>query len=109
MDTYKGKLTEGSALEYVLFITFFPQLILGPIVHYRELQPQFRKAGLFRRNPDNFSLGMCIFIVGLFKQVVSGNADGFLDNFPLHQRAISGVGRQAAANAMVLGVESLQS
>lgn len=85
VDTYKGKLTEGSALEYVLFITFFPQLILGPIVHYRELQPQFRSAGLFRWNPDNFSLGMCIFIVGLFKKVVLGNTDGFFDDFPLHQ------------------------
>lgn len=70
VDTYKGKLPEGGALEYVLFITFFPQLIMGPIVHYRELQPQFRSAGLFRWNPDNFSLGMCIFIVGLFKKVV---------------------------------------
>lgn len=70
VDTYKGRLKQGSALEYILFITFFPQLIMGPIVQYRELQPQFRNAGFLRWNPDNFSLGMCIFIVGLFKKVV---------------------------------------
>lgn len=70
VDTYKGRLKEGSALEYVLFITFFPQLIMGPIVHFRELQPQFRSPGLLRWNADNLSIGMSIFIVGLFKKVV---------------------------------------
>lgn len=48
VDSYKGRLKEGSALEYILFITFFPQLIMGPIVQYRELQPQFRNAGFLR-------------------------------------------------------------
>lgn len=70
VDSYKGRLKQGSVVEYLLFITFFPQLIMGPIVQYRELQPQFRSESLLRWNAENFSLGLCIFIVGLFKKVV---------------------------------------
>lgn len=108
VDTYKGKLTEGSALEYVLFITFFPQLIMGPIVHYRELQPQFRSAGLFRWNPDNFSLGMCIFIVGLFKKVVLADSiapfvDGVYGNVAQGER-IAPVDAWAAALGFTLQI-----
>jgi len=74
IDTYRGKLYRSSALEYCLFITFFPQLIMGPIVHYRELIPQFRAANILKFCSENFALGLSIFIIGLFKKVVI--ADG---------------------------------
>lgn len=74
VDTYKGRLGPVKPLEYCLFVTFFPQLIMGPIVHYREFEPQLRDHSFFKWNPDNFSVGLTILIIGLFKKVVL--ADG---------------------------------
>jgi len=70
VDTYKGRFKAYGPLEYGLFIVFFPQLIMGPIVHFRELLPQLRSDRLLRWSADNFSVGLSIFIVGLFKKVV---------------------------------------
>lgn len=81
VDTFKGGLRKISWVEYCLFITFFPQLLMGPIVHYRELMPQFRLPTLCVWRWDNIALGLSIFIVGLFKKVVL--ADGispYVDN-----------------------------
>jgi D-alanyl-lipoteichoic acid acyltransferase DltB (MBOAT superfamily) len=75
VDTYKGKLVNTSPLEYATFITFFPQLIMGPILHNREIQPQLRAPNLFKWCSDNFAVGLSIFIIGLFKKVVL--ADSF--------------------------------
>ncbi len=43
IDTYKGIGEKSSFLDYTLFVTFFPQLIAGPIVHHQEMMPQFNK------------------------------------------------------------------
>ncbi len=74
VDTFRGGLRKAGWLEYCLFITFFPQLIMGPIVHYRELVPQFRISNICTCRWDNIALGLSIFIIGLFKKVVL--ADG---------------------------------
>lgn len=74
VDTYKGGLRKAGWMEYCLFITFFPQLVMGPIVHYRELIPQLRAATITIRRWDNIALGLSIFIIGLFKKVIL--ADG---------------------------------
>jgi alginate O-acetyltransferase complex protein AlgI len=57
-------------LDYVLFVTFFPQLIAGPIVHHNEVIPQFDRPGFTRWNTGNFLLGLSIFSIGLFKKTV---------------------------------------
>jgi D-alanyl-lipoteichoic acid acyltransferase DltB (MBOAT superfamily) len=72
VDVYRGNVKEHNFLHYCLFVTFFPQLIAGPIVHHKEMLPQFRK-GIFIRF-DNLSVGFTIFIIGLFKKVIL--ADG---------------------------------
>ncbi|MEJ1298621.1 MAG: MBOAT family O-acyltransferase [Candidatus Sedimenticola sp. (ex Thyasira tokunagai)] len=74
VDTYRGRLSQTGVLEYCLFIVFFPQLVMGPIVHYRELIPQFRSKNLCVWRWNSVALGLSIFIVGLFKKVVL--ADG---------------------------------
>jgi D-alanyl-lipoteichoic acid acyltransferase DltB (MBOAT superfamily) len=73
-DVYQGKAQEIDLLRYALFVTFFPQLIAGPIVHHQEMMPQFRSSavGTFRLN--NLVVGSTIFVIGLFKKVVL--ADG---------------------------------
>lgn len=62
-------------LNYCLFVTFFPQLIAGPIVHHKEMMPQFANTRNKIINYKNIALGLFIFSVGLFKKVVI--ADNF--------------------------------
>ena len=57
-------------LTYCLFVTFFPQLIAGPIVHHKEMMPQFANIRNRTINYKNIALGLFIFSIGLFKKAV---------------------------------------
>ena len=74
-DSYKGFVDRPSFLNYIVFVTFFPQLIAGPIVHHKEMMPQYSK--LLNKNISykNIYLGIFIFSLGLFKKTVI--ADNF--------------------------------
>jgi len=74
VDSYKGLTKEYNFLHYCLFVTFFPQLIAGPIVHHGEMMPQFARDALYRFRADKLAVGLTIFVIGLFKKVVL--ADG---------------------------------
>ncbi|MEH6592408.1 MAG: MBOAT family O-acyltransferase [Halioglobus sp.] len=80
VDCYRTGLKERDPIDYALFVSFFPQLIAGPIVHHREIMPQFRATDnrLFR--PSNFALGTFVFTVGLFKKVVIADSFEILVN-----------------------------
>jgi len=70
VDSYREETKEYDFLNYTLFVTFFPQLIAGPIVHHKEMMPQFasRKAKII--NYKNISMGLFIFSMGFFKKVI---------------------------------------
>ncbi len=70
VDTYRQKTDEHSFLHYALFVTFFPQLIAGPIVHHSEMMKQFTRKTTFDFNFKKFELGLTIFSLGLFKKVI---------------------------------------
>ena len=70
IDVYQGKAEEYSFLHYCLFVTFFPQLIAGPIVHHKEMMPQFMKPETYRFIPENLAVGLAIFMLGLFKKMI---------------------------------------
>lgn len=74
-DCYQIETQEYDFLNYCLFVTFFPQLIAGPIVHHKEMMPQF----VFLRNKlvnwKNIGTGLFVFSLGLFKKVII--ADSF--------------------------------
>lgn len=70
VDSYKCETKEYDFLNYALFVTFFPQLIAGPIVHHKEMMPQFANVRNKVRNYRNIALGLFIFSIGLFKKVV---------------------------------------
>lgn len=70
VDAYRGETHEYNFIHYCLFITFFPQLIAGPIVHHKEMLPQFEKDGLFKAWASNLAIGGTIFFFGLFKKVM---------------------------------------
>jgi D-alanyl-lipoteichoic acid acyltransferase DltB (MBOAT superfamily) len=56
-------------LDYAFFILFFPQLVMGPIVHFREIVPQTLRREFCGLRWDNVAVGLAIFAVGLFKKV----------------------------------------
>ncbi|MFA7084216.1 MAG: MBOAT family protein [Arcobacteraceae bacterium] len=70
VDSYRGETKEYDFLNYALFVTFFPQLIAGPIVHHSEMMPQFASKWNLAKNYKNIALGLFIFSIGLFKKVV---------------------------------------
>jgi alginate O-acetyltransferase complex protein AlgI len=73
IDVHSRRIESFTARDYCLFVLFFPQLIAGPIVHYREMMPQFH--GLPRRfDAENVAVGVTLFLFGLFKKAVI--ADG---------------------------------
>lgn len=74
VDTYSGKVREPGIVPYTLFVTFFPHLIAGPVLHHAEMMPQFARESTYRFNLENFRIGAIYFAIGLFKKVVL--ADG---------------------------------
>jgi len=74
VDTYQGKVKEYSFIHYLLFVTYFPHLIAGPVLHHKEMMPQFAHASTYRFSYENMAVGLTIFFIGLFKKIVL--ADG---------------------------------
>jgi len=70
VDSYRGETKEYDFLNYANFVTFFPQLIAGPIVHHSEMMPQFARTRNKVINYTNIALGLFMFSIGLFKKVV---------------------------------------
>lgn len=70
VDSYRGETREYDLLNYALFVTFFPQLIAGPIVHHKEMMPQFAAVKNLARRYRNIAAGLFLFALGLFKKVV---------------------------------------
>ncbi|MGF1515970.1 MAG: MBOAT family O-acyltransferase [Elainellaceae cyanobacterium] len=70
VDVSTGKIRDANFLRYCLFVTFFPQLIAGPIVHHAEMMPQFEQRRLFRPSARSLALGITLFAIGAFKKTV---------------------------------------
>lgn len=70
VDAYRGQAKEYNFLDFTLFVMYFPQLIAGPIVHHKDLIPQFRSPSLFKLNLSNLSVGLMMFTLGLCKKVI---------------------------------------
>jgi D-alanyl-lipoteichoic acid acyltransferase DltB (MBOAT superfamily) len=68
VDTYKGRVQELPFWDHVFFISFFPQLIAGPIVRQDDLLPQLRSKSEWRLRADQLAVGIALFSLGLFKK-----------------------------------------
>ena len=69
IDVQAGHVRSFTFQDYCTFVLFFPQLIAGPIVHYREMMPQFHAASC-RFDKENVAVGLTLLFFGLFKKVV---------------------------------------
>jgi alginate O-acetyltransferase complex protein AlgI len=73
-DAYQKGAREGNFVRYGLFVTYFPHLIAGPVLHHAQMMPQFRVAATYRFDSSNFVGGLAILALGMLKKVVF--ADG---------------------------------
>lgn len=69
VDINRGGAKAESFGEFLLFVAFFPQLVAGPIVHWREMGPQIAAIGAPRDRAHDTALGLSIFAIGLFKKL----------------------------------------
>jgi alginate O-acetyltransferase complex protein AlgI len=89
VDVHAGRVSRFTLREYALFVLFFPQLIAGPIVHFREMMPQF-KAAPCRFDANDASVGVSLFFFGLAKKLVLADPLSAVVG-PLYERAALGV------------------
>ncbi|RYF69333.1 MAG: MBOAT family protein [Comamonadaceae bacterium] len=76
VDCWQGKVRERSFVHYVLFVTYFPHLIAGPVLHHAQMMPQFANPANYRFNPDKVALGLAIFSFGLAKKLLIADKMG---------------------------------
>jgi alginate O-acetyltransferase complex protein AlgI len=74
VDTYRWRLREARPVHYGLFVTYFPHLVAGPVLHHAQMMPQFADRSIYRLHGGNLVAGLAIFTIGLLKKVVL--ADG---------------------------------
>ena len=85
VDSYRGETKEYDVINYLLFITFFPQLIVGPIIHHAEVVPQFENEENQKLNLDNLAKGIFLFAIGCAKKiciadVLTSDAQAFFES-----------------------------
>lgn len=68
VDVYRGQARERQALHYLLFVSFFPHLIAGPILHHAQMMPQFKQPTIAQFTPKHFAWGLTLFAIGLAKK-----------------------------------------
>lgn len=91
VDVYRGEAHEYNFIHYLLFVTYFPHLIAGPVLHHAQMMPQFAKKKTYQLQLDNVALGLSIFTIGLAKKVL------LADNFAVYAEpvfAATGLGIQ---------------
>ncbi|MBC3919966.1 MBOAT family protein [Undibacterium sp. CY18W] len=96
VDVYRGKAQEVDFIHYLLFVTYFPHLIAGPIIHHAQVMPQLLNPDTGRLKLNNVALGLSIFTVGLAKKVL------LADNFSAYADAVF----LAAKNGEMLALET---
>jgi D-alanyl-lipoteichoic acid acyltransferase DltB (MBOAT superfamily) len=70
VDAARGEARVKEFMPYLLFVTYFPHLLAGPIIHHKQVMPQFRLASTYRPSAENIAAGLTIFTIGLAKKVL---------------------------------------
>lgn len=93
IDVHRGIAREYNFIHYILFVTYFPHLIAGPVLHHKQMMPQFAAPSTYRVKLDDVAIGFAIFTIGLAKKVLLADNfasyvvpvfDAAQDGTPLH-------------------------
>ncbi|MDF9392313.1 MULTISPECIES: MBOAT family O-acyltransferase [Methylococcus] len=76
VDVFRGIAKEYDFIHYVLFVTYFPHLIAGPVLHHKQMMPQFASASIYRPQYSNMGIGLTLFTIGLAKKVLLADSFG---------------------------------
>ncbi|MDK9725448.1 MAG: MBOAT family protein [Sterolibacteriaceae bacterium MAG5] len=95
VDVYRGIAREYNFIHYVLFVTYFPHLIAGPVLHHKQMMPQFGHAETYRINLESINVGLTIFIIGLAKKVL------LADQFALYANPVFDVVAQGGEPKLI--------
>jgi D-alanyl-lipoteichoic acid acyltransferase DltB (MBOAT superfamily) len=89
VDVYRKKISPGDFFSYVAFVSFFPQLIAGPIVHFKDMNQQFFSRKWRAFDASLFNKGVMLFSIGLFKKIVLADSLAVFSN-PIFASALAG-------------------
>jgi len=96
LDVFRGKIRPGkSFLDYALYVTFFPQLVAGPIVRAADFLPQCERPR--RASSGQLGWGFSLMVLGLFQKIVI--ADGMMA--PVVELAFDTIGYSGTVNAWI--------
>jgi len=70
VDSYQRQVSEYRFTHYMLFVSYFPHLVAGPVLHHKEMMPQFADPRNYFPSAANFAVGLSIFVIGLAKKVL---------------------------------------
>ena len=91
VDCYRSRTHESNIVNYALFVTIFPHLIAGPIIHHAQMRPQFDRIGREPIHTEFIRMGILIFVIGLAKKVL------LADNLVVGADAVFNAADQGAA------------
>ena len=82
VDSWQGRAKEPSLAHYFLFVTYFPHLIAGPVLHHNQMMPQFTNTETYNPNYNKIAVGLSIFTIGLAKKILIADPLGvYVSNF----------------------------
>jgi alginate O-acetyltransferase complex protein AlgI len=100
VDVFRGKVVERNPVHYALFVTYFPHLIAGPVLHHAEMMPQFRLGAIYSPRLRSFTIGLAFLLMGLAKKVLVADSVAPIANMVFGHDP----GTVLAASAAWLGV-----
>jgi D-alanyl-lipoteichoic acid acyltransferase DltB (MBOAT superfamily) len=89
VDSYAGKVRERNPVHYALFVTYFPHLISGPVLHHAQMMPQFGDAETYSPRLRNFVIGLAFVTIGLAKKVLLADSAAPVANDVFNAPAIT--------------------
>jgi alginate O-acetyltransferase complex protein AlgI len=82
IDNYQGRVKERNFIQYILFVSFFPHLLAGPLLHHRQMMPQFSMPSNFLIQKAKVATGLLIFTIGLAKKIlIADTLNSYLATF----------------------------
>ncbi|MEZ5488320.1 MAG: MBOAT family protein [Steroidobacteraceae bacterium] len=99
VDSHHGKVRERNPVHYALFVTYFPHLIAGPVLHHAEMMPQFRRPSTYVASLDSFTIGFAFVAMGMAKKVLLADSAAPYANeiFDAHDFSVISTGQAWAA------------
>jgi len=70
VDAYYQKITRLDALQYLLFVSYFPYIVAGPVLHHQEMMAQFHDKNRYALDGNNLASGLALFVLGLAKKLL---------------------------------------